>query len=82
MSWLVETILAVGRNDGQRLKAALSQQPSLLTYRDSAGFTLLHRAAAAGSTECLRLLLVAGACTEATVTEGRHSSVLGGAGGP
>ena len=70
MSLLEEAASAVVRNKLHRLQAALSQEPSLLTDRDSDGYTLLHRAAFMGSTECLRILLAAGACTKATSTDG------------
>ena len=70
MTLLEEASSAVVRNDVHWLQAALSQQPSLLNDRDRSGYTLLHRAAFMGSTECLRILLVAGACTEATSTDG------------
>ena len=83
MSSMDEVTSVVDHNDVQQLQAALSQQPSLATASNDGGYTLLHRAASMGSTECLQVLLAAGASTEATSTEGGcHSSLLGGAGRP
>ncbi|EFN51029.1 hypothetical protein CHLNCDRAFT_141505 [Chlorella variabilis] len=80
MSLLEEAASAVVRNKLHRLQAALSQEPSLLTDRDSDGYTLLHRAAFMGSTECLRILLAAGACTKATSTDGGMTALCLAAG--